>query len=119
MVEQIEQSQQILISGAETDGAFEILACTLPPYSPGYRLRRQDGPLTSCYVASGIIALTRGGATITLTAGELAVLRPEEVHRCWNPSSAPARLLLISPPGGEPAALERLMDEAADLVLRG
>jgi len=111
-MEQIEYSRQILATSAETGGAFGLVACTLPPFSPGAGLRQHVGQLVGCYVVAGIVALTRSEATITLSAGGFALIRPGEPHRYWNPSSSPTRLLLLFAPGSDAGELQRLAGDA-------
>lgn len=57
---QTEHYRQILVTSAETNGAFGLVARTLPPFSPGPGLCRHEGQLVGCYVAAGLVALTRG-----------------------------------------------------------
>lgn len=111
-MEQNEPTRQVLATGAETGGAFGLVACTLPPFCPGTGLRRHVSQLAGCYVVAGIIALTRGEATITLSAGGFALIRPNESHCCWNPSPSPAHLLLLFAPGGDADELQRLAGDA-------
>lgn len=108
MEQQTEHYRQILVTSAETNGAFGLIACTLPPFSPGPGLCRHEGQLAGCYVVAGLVALTRGEATITLAAGDFALIGPGELHRCWNPSPSPAHLLLLFAPGGDADELQRL-----------
>ncbi|MFV9504050.1 MAG: cupin domain-containing protein [Oscillochloridaceae bacterium umkhey_bin13] len=100
MAQQFEQSRQILVTSTETNGAFGLIACTLPPFCPSQELRRHAHQLAGCYVLTGLVALTRDEATITLAAGDFALIRPGEAHRYWNPSPSPAQLLLFFAPGG-------------------
>jgi uncharacterized RmlC-like cupin family protein len=111
-MEPIEHTRQILTTGAETGGAFGLVACTLPSFSPGAGLRRHVDQLAGCYVVAGIVALTRSEATITLSAGGFALIRPGEPHRYWNPSPSPAQLLLFFAPGGDADELQRLVGDA-------
>lgn len=106
----MEQRYQILASGAETAGAFGLVACTLPPFSAGPTLDRQGAALAGWYVVAGTLALTSDNATTVLRAGELQLLRPGAAHRCWNPSPVPARLLLLVAPGGSADDLEALAE---------
>lgn len=108
MEQQIEHNGQVLATSAETNGSFGLIARTLPPFHHGDGVRRHAGQFAGCYVLAGIVALTRGEATVTLSAGEFALLEPGEPHRCWNPSASPAQLLLLFAPGGDAEALRRL-----------
>jgi hypothetical protein len=45
MEQQPAHYRQILVTSAETNGAFGLIACTLPPFSPGPGLCRHEGQL--------------------------------------------------------------------------
>lgn len=107
----MEQQYQILASGAETSGAFGLVACTVPPFSAGPALHRQGAALAGWYVVAGTLALTSGDATMVLRTGELQLLRPGAAHHCWNPSPVPARLLLLVAPGASAGELEALAED--------
>ncbi|WP_129678266.1 cupin domain-containing protein [Candidatus Chloroploca sp. Khr17] len=111
-MEQIDHTWQILATGAETGGAFGLVACTLPPFSPGTGRHRHADQLVGYYVIAGIVALTRSEATITLSAGGFTLIRPGEPHRYWNPSPSPAQLLLLFAPGSNADELQRLAGDA-------
>jgi uncharacterized RmlC-like cupin family protein len=112
MEQETKHGRQVLATSAETGGAFGLIARTLPPFSPGDGVRRYPGQLAGCYVLAGLVALTRGEATITLGAGEFALIEPGEPNRCWNPSPSPASLLLLFAPGGDAEELQRLAGDA-------
>jgi hypothetical protein len=99
---------RVLASGADTGGAFGLVACTLPPFGAGPHLAWPQPTLAGWYVVAGVLALTRDAETVVLKAGELALLRPGESHHCWNPSPTPARLLLLVAPGGSVAELRQI-----------
>lgn len=91
---------RILAGSAETDGAFSVMTVVLPPYSGGRESQCHEVRIEACYVAEGIVALTRGDETVVLSTGDMELLRSGEAHTWWNPAALPARLLLIYAPGG-------------------
>lgn len=91
---------RVLLTGRETGGAFALLALTLPPFSPGAPLHRHEAHSEACYVLAGMVAVTRGDETAVLGAGESLLVRPGDLHTCWNPTASDATLLLIYTPGG-------------------
>nr|MCU0493336.1 cupin domain-containing protein [Chloroflexaceae bacterium] len=89
----------VLVTGAETGGAFSLVTLTLPPYHPGLPPHVHQRQAEGCYVLGGTLAFTHGDRTITLTHGASVLVPPGVPHTCWNPTAAPAAILLIYAPG--------------------
>lgn len=99
---------RVLASGAETAGRFGLVELTLAPYSAGPSLHSHAEHLEGCLLLEGLVALTCDETTVTISQGGFRAIQPGERHYCWNPTSAPARLLLIYAPGGDEDMLQRL-----------
>lgn len=99
---------QILATNTETNGTFGLVAYTLPPFYAGKEACHAVHQMLGYYVVAGIVAITRGDVTITLTAGSFVCTHPGEIHRYWNPSPSPTHLLLFCTPGTDAAALHRI-----------
>lgn len=90
--------ETVLLSSAETNGAFAIATLTLPPHSPGLPLHAHPGYAEGHYVLSGTLAVTIAERTVIVRAGSALCVPPGVAHTCWNPAAAPAVLLLIAAP---------------------
>jgi quercetin dioxygenase-like cupin family protein len=103
----------VLLSSAETNGAFVIATLTLPPHSPGLPLHAHPGYAEGHYVLSGTLAVTIAERTVIVRAGSALCVPPGVAHACWNPAAAPAMLLLIAAPAAEPRPMSPLPDQMA------
>jgi mannose-6-phosphate isomerase-like protein (cupin superfamily) len=90
----------VLLSGAETSGAFALATLKLPPHSAGPPLHAHAGHAEGHYVLSGILAVTIAERTVIVQAGAAVAVAPGVAHTCWNPAAAPAVVLLIRAPAG-------------------
>jgi quercetin dioxygenase-like cupin family protein len=89
----------VLLSDADTAGAFALVAITLPPYDPGVPPHTHPEHSEGCYVLAGTLALTQDQRTITLTAGTAVQVPAGVTHTYWNPTAGPTTILLIYTPG--------------------
>ena len=89
----------VLLSDADTAGAFALVAITLPPYDPGAPPHTHPQHTEGCYVLAGTLALTQNQRTITLTAGTAVQVPAGVTHTYWNPTAGPTVVLLIYTPG--------------------
>jgi uncharacterized cupin superfamily protein len=89
----------VLATGAETGGVFALVSLTLPPYDAGPPLHCHPQQSEGCYVVAGTLALACNDSTTVLTAGSAALVPAGTPHTCWNPTAAPATVLLIYRPG--------------------
>jgi hypothetical protein len=108
-------TMETLVSAVDTNGAFELVAQHLPPFSDRRALDLLGTEYLCSYVLSGAIALSSEGATVMLRAGDLFLLRPRRSLVYWNPCVAPAQLLLIVASSRD-GVLPR--DRSTDIVLR-
>ena len=79
-----------------TGRALSVFEASVGPGPPLHVHDREDECL---YVLDGELSVRCGGDGFTATAGQLRVPAPRPPHRFWAPG-LPARLLLISVPGG-------------------
>lgn len=93
----------VLATGAETGGAYAVVAVTLPPYAAGPEPHRHPRHVEGCYVVQGTLALTSDGYTTTLTSGASALIPPGVAHTFWNPTAATTTVLAVFRPGVDEA----------------
>ena len=89
-------------SGEDTGGAFALTTLTLPPYSADAPLRATARDALGYYVLSGTLVATVAERTMIVRAGSAVYVAPDTAHTCWNPTAAPAVVLLIAAAGARP-----------------
>ncbi|HYF64887.1 MAG TPA: cupin domain-containing protein [Herpetosiphonaceae bacterium] len=88
-----------VLATAETTGGLCALATvTLPPHYAGPPQDHVAEVAQGCYALSGTLALTYGSRTVTLERGSTVLVPPGVAYTYWNPTAAPAVVLLISLP---------------------
>jgi quercetin dioxygenase-like cupin family protein len=88
-----------LLTGADTEDIFALVAVTLPPYDPGVPPHLHFHHSEGCYVLAGTLAVTQGHQTITLAPGAAVKVPAGVRHTYWKPTAAPTTILLIYSPG--------------------
>jgi len=88
----------IVLSGAQTGGAFSLIEATMPPGGDG-GLHMHTLEDEALYLLEGELHVTVGEDSFVLKAGE-SYFGPRNVpHRLQNRGSVPARALLVNTPG--------------------
>ena len=101
----------VLVSGAETNGAFAVLHVIKPPGS-STPPHSHDRELELSYVLSGTLSVETEGRTDTRAPGEHVVLSPRRPHRLFNDSGEMVREFLIC----SPAIFDRFVAAAGSPV---
>jgi quercetin dioxygenase-like cupin family protein len=103
----------ILITGAETGGAFSLVAGSCPPGGgpPPHIHSRED---ESFYVFEGTLTIQVGGDTITASPGDLAFLPRGIVHSFKNNGDVTAKALVLITPAGLENFFAETFDPAVD-----
>jgi uncharacterized cupin superfamily protein len=101
-------AHQLLVAAEGTSQRFTIVSLTLPPHHPGTPLHTHPANAEGCYVLAGTLALTQGGRTMMLSAGAAAHTPAAVAHSIWNPTAAPATVLLIYTPGVPASMMDAL-----------
>lgn len=98
--------------GAQTDGQFLVVDYTAPPKFTGPPPHWHKAMTEMFYVLEGTLEVLANDQRTNLGAGGFALVPPGVVHAFANPSSAPARFLLVATPAG----LERYFAELTAMV---
>ena len=98
-----------LATGAETNGAFFLCECLVPPGGgpPPHVHHRED---ESFYVQEGELTLHAGDQTLSASAGDFVHVPRGTVHSFRNTSTMNAKMLVLATPAG----LEKFFEEAFD-----
>ena len=104
-------SVDILVSGEETGRQFSLLRITNPPgvWTPPHRHLNEEETI---YVLSGEVQVEAGGATRSLSAGDVVMLPRGQAHRLGNAGPGPAQALVFCTPSG----FERFIREAGEAI---
>jgi mannose-6-phosphate isomerase-like protein (cupin superfamily) len=89
-----------LVAGAHSNYAATLTELRLEPHYQGPAPHWHARTVKVCYVLEGTIAFTLGEHTLTATQGAPLLVRPRAAHTFWNPTAAPARLLIWASPAG-------------------
>lgn len=88
-----------LASGAETGGAYALIAALVPPGSgPPLHLHRKEDE--AFYVLEGEVAFEADGRRFTAGVGSWIALPRGSRHRFQNVGAKPARMLILVNPAG-------------------
>lgn len=90
---------EVLRSGKQTNGAFTMLRCTMPPSTltvARYDLHQDE----TLYVLEGVLQVETQGRTIALPASETITLPRNVPHRLGNATSSVTRILMFTTPDG-------------------
>jgi quercetin dioxygenase-like cupin family protein len=101
-------------SSAETDGAFELIEYTVPPYCAGPVCQGHAQTMIAWYVLEGMLAFTLDGRTITALRGTCVVIPPRTPHTFFNPAAASATFLLWCVPGESEDCCAKLVSPYCD-----
>jgi mannose-6-phosphate isomerase-like protein (cupin superfamily) len=90
----------IKLRDSDTSDAYSIHENVIPSGSPGPRAHIHRYHDEVFYVLEGQIEVEIGSETVTGTPGSFVIVPRGQVHRPSNPSSVPAKVLLIFSPAG-------------------
>ncbi|MFJ2849639.1 cupin domain-containing protein [Streptomyces rubiginosohelvolus] len=100
----------VKIDSSATGGAYSLIEYSHAPHAPGPPPHVHEHHEEAFRVLAGELSLDVGARTLTLSAGEYAVVPRGEVHRPYNAGEAECRFLFITSP-----ALDGFFAEMADL----
>jgi mannose-6-phosphate isomerase-like protein (cupin superfamily) len=96
----LDMTVRLRITNESTDGGWSLSEWTLPPYSTGLPIHWHARTQKLCYVLNGMLAWTVDQQTFTVSANDCVLIPTGARHSFFNPSAAPATLLMWSLPGG-------------------
>lgn len=111
------QPVTIKISGAASRGAYSLIEYSHPPGAPDPPAHLHRDHEEAFYVIEGELTLAIGEfgeASVTVRAGQAAVVPRGVIHQRTNVSGRPARFLLINTP-----PMDGFFTELAELAERG
>ncbi|GGR95647.1 hypothetical protein GCM10010284_30820 [Streptomyces rubiginosohelvolus] len=100
----------VKIDSSATGGAYSLIEYSHAPHAPGPPPHVHEHHDEAFRVLAGELSLDVGARTLTLSAGEYAVVPRGEVHRPYNAGEVECRFLFITSP-----ALDGFFAEMADL----
>lgn len=92
-------------TGAETGGAWCLQELSVPAGFEGAPMHTHAQTIEAYYVLGGTLAFTVDERTFTMPKGAYILIHPGTAHTFWNPTTQPARCLLIASPADEDAWL--------------
>jgi len=90
----------VLLSNAETDGAFSVCEYVVPPDGSAPPVHLHKRTTEVFHVLDGTFEYILDGDSHEATTGRTVVIEPGTPHTFAVPESAPVRLLLFIAPGG-------------------
>ncbi|MCQ1577687.1 cupin domain-containing protein [Streptomyces parvus] len=100
----------VKIDSSATGGAYSLIEYSHAPHAPGPPPHVHEHHEEAFRVLAGELSLDVGARTLTLGAGEYAVVPRGEIHRPYNAGEVECRFLFITSP-----ALDGFFAEMADL----
>ena len=107
------QQMTVKISGAASGGAYSLIEYCHAPGAAGPPPHIHHRHEEAFYVLEGELTLAIGAATVTVTAGQAAVVPRGTVHPPSNTSAAPVRFVFLSSP-----PMDEFFTELGQLVTR-
>ena len=95
-----EATEPISFGPAETDGAYRILAGTIPAGDPAPAFHVHPHTDEAFYVASGEITCLLGDREIKVPEGGFVFIPRGTPHTAWNSGDAPMLGMIVISPGG-------------------
>jgi mannose-6-phosphate isomerase-like protein (cupin superfamily) len=111
-----DQHMTIKVSGAASHGAYSLVVYSHAPGAPGPPAHLHRDHEEAFYVIEGELTLTVGEfgeSSVTVRAGQAAVVPRGVIHRPGNLSGRPVRLILINSP-----AMDDFFTELGQVVER-
>ena len=94
-----EAAEPISFGQAATDGAYRILAGTIPAGRPAPAFHVHPHTDEAFYVARGEITCLLGDREIKVSEGCFVFIPRETPHTAWNSGDAPMRGMIVISPG--------------------
>lgn len=95
-------TSSIRISTSDTNGAVALIECRLLPHGAGPAPHWHARASKVCYVTEGTLAWSLDETTVVVPQNTSILVPPRVVHTFWNPTAAPATVLIwITPAGSE------------------
>lgn len=95
-------TSSIRLSMADTNGALALIECRLLPHGAGPAPHWHAHASKVCYVTEGTLAWSLDETTVVVPQNTSILVPPRVVHTFWNPTAAPASVLIwITPAGSE------------------
>src|SRR5690349_11751555 len=99
----------------DTGGAYALWEMAAPPLAGGPPPHIHEHEDEAFYILEGELSFQIGEQTAIASAGSFAFAPRGIVHKFSNPSSKPAKALVIASPGG----FEKALEEMSQLAPRG
>lgn len=102
LISSSEAPEPVGFGPAEMDGAYRVLAGTIPHGQPAPPLHVHPHTDEAFYIASGEASFLLGDREVRVTAGGFVFIPRGMSHTAWNSGEGPMLgLILISPGGAE------------------
>jgi len=92
------QSMTVKVSGAASRGAYSLIEYSHAPGAPGPPAHLHREHEEAFYVLEGELTLEAGDSSMTVRAGQAAVVPRGVIHRPSNASDQPVRFVFVSSP---------------------
>ncbi len=92
------QSMTVKVSGAASRGAYSLIEYSHAPGAPGPPAHLHREHEEAFYVLEGELTLEAGESSVTVRAGQAAVVPRGVIHRPSNASDQPVRFVFVSSP---------------------
>jgi len=94
--------------GRDTDGHYGLVEITAPAGAPGPPPHIHETEEEAFYVVEGELRILVGERTMQAAAGAFALVPRGTIHTFSNPSSKPAKVLVLLSPAGFEKAFEEM-----------
>jgi len=94
---------------ADTNGAWMLLECTVPPRFSRPHLQWHEQAQTGFYILSGTLAIQMEERLVKAPAGSFVLVPPGVAHKFSNKEVVPATFLIIVSPAGLEQHFEKLV----------
>lgn len=94
--------------GRDTDGHYGLVEITAPAGAPGPPPHIHETEEEAFYVVEGELRIRVGERTMQAAAGAFALVPRGMIHTFSNPSSKPAKVLVLLSPAGFEKAFEEM-----------
>jgi mannose-6-phosphate isomerase-like protein (cupin superfamily) len=95
-----EAPEPVSFGATETDGAYRVLAGTIPPGQPAPPFHVHPHTDEAFYIAGGEATFLLGDRQVRVTAGGFVFIPRRMPHTAWNSGDDPMLGLIIISPGG-------------------
>ena len=95
-----EAAEPVEFGPAETDGAYRVLAGTIPRGQPAPPFHIHPHTDEAFHIASGAASFLLGDREVQITAGGFVFIPRGMPHTAWNSGDGPLLGLIVISPGG-------------------